>query len=210
MDGRYSAERPDQGGGGSSDWLLISRASLTPPPPPPALPLSARRLQVTPKGSWCPRLKQFHTFTPTTGPPIQHLSPDQLTGMQLGRAFPLSFPSTFLHSGCSTSNEFFFSSQRVVKEEGEAQRTNIEFEDTRVRKTERERKQDRLLGIDIEVSKGTRSYSLAWKASRSGRSPLRRIRAEDGGKLKALFKISRLSGPVWGGGGGETRGGRSA
>lgn len=120
--------------------------------------------------------------------------------MQLGRAFPLSFPSTFLHSGCSTSNEFFFSSQRVVKEEGEAQRTNIEFEDTRVRKTERERKQDRLLGIDIEVSKGTRSYSLAWKASRSGRSPLRRIRAEDGGKLKALFKISRLSGPVWGGG----------
>lgn len=34
MDGRYSAERPDQGGGGSSDWLLISRASLTPPPPP--------------------------------------------------------------------------------------------------------------------------------------------------------------------------------
>lgn len=35
-------------------------------------------------------------------------------------------------------------------------------------------------------------------------------RAEDGGKLKALFKISRLSGPVWGGGGGETRGGRSA
>ena len=61
-------ERWDQGGGdvggGSSTatgvavaaWLLISRASLV----PRLAAESARRLQVTPKGSQCPRLTQFY------------------------------------------------------------------------------------------------------------------------------------------------------
>lgn len=171
MDGGYSAERPDQGGGGSSDWLLISRASLT--PSPSRFAAECPTASGHPEGLLVPATKTipyvYSHYWPAYPTPFARPVNRHATRTSLPSLVSFDFSSF-------TATSFFFSSQRVVKEEGEAQRTNIEFEDTRVRKTERERKQDRLLGIDIEVSKGTRSYSLAWKASRSGRSPLRRIR----------------------------------